>query len=300
MKNFNDLRQIGMEVNKKCKVAYGSIDGYKYVINDVNSHRQYNIVTSMRVDHAEIINNYLRELDQNEHIAWTDYREGFVVISIKASKGITAQDFEKILKDFSEFCQKNQYEQYCRHCGETKELIVGSVYGNNNLYCDDCLKSFEESQSKAKKANVPLGIIGALLGSIIGVVAWVVVYKLGYIAGLVGFVMAFCCIKGYEILGGKLDKKGVWISVVIAVIMLAVAEGISLVWMIHDVMNEYYVVSFVESFEFIPLLLSDSSMVFEIIKDLLIGYAFMAFTSFSFIKAQHQIVSYQDEVVRME
>ena len=126
----------------------------------------------MRVDHAEIINNYLRELDQNEHIAWTDYREGFVVISIKASKGITAQDFEKILKDFSEFCQKNQYEQYCRHCGETKELIVGSVYGNNNLYCDDCLKSFEESQSKAKKANVPLGIIGALLGSIIGVVAF--------------------------------------------------------------------------------------------------------------------------------
>ena len=78
-----------------------------------------------------------------------------------------------------------------------------------------------------RRENVIGGIVGALLGSLIGVAAIVLLDQLGYVAAVSGIVMGFCALKGYEILGGKLSKLGVVISVIIVILMIWVGTRAS-------------------------------------------------------------------------
>lgn len=91
--------------------------------------------------------------------------------------------------------------------------------------CPDCEADMRgklalaSSQKAQKKENVVGGIVGALLGSLVGVLCIVVLGQLGYVAALSGAVMAVGVLKGYELLGGKLTKKGIVISIVIMLFM---------------------------------------------------------------------------------
>ena len=99
------------------------------------------------------------------------------------------------------------------------------INGSCRSICSACFGKMQENIAtaqadiKAKPGNYVTGIVGALLGSLIGVIAWVLVYQLGYIAAIVGLIMAVCTIKGYQLLGGKLNIAGVIICVVIMIEM---------------------------------------------------------------------------------
>ena len=58
------------------------------------------------------------------------------------------------------------------------------------------------------------GVVGALIGSLLGAASIILLSQLGYVAAISGVIMAVCALKGYELLGGKLTKKGVIISAV--------------------------------------------------------------------------------------
>lgn len=75
-----------------------------------------------------------------------------------------------------------------------------------------------------KRENVIGGIVGALLGSLLGVASIVLLSQTGYVSVLAGVVMALGVLKGYELLGGKLTKKGVVICVVIMLLMTYVGD----------------------------------------------------------------------------
>lgn len=70
------------------------------------------------------------------------------------------------------------------------------------------------------------GLVGALLGSLIGVVCIVIFGQIGRVAIISGIIMAVCTLKGYEMLGGKLTKKGVVFSIILMFIMTYVGDRI--------------------------------------------------------------------------
>lgn len=84
-----------------------------------------------------------------------------------------------------------------------------------------------EQETKAKQENVVAGIVGAFLGSLIGVVCAVVIGQLGYVASVSGLIMAVGALKGYELLGGSLSKKGAVISSVLVVVMTYLAHRLT-------------------------------------------------------------------------
>lgn len=65
--------------------------------------------------------------------------------------------------------------------------------------------------------KIGLGIIGALVGALLGGASIIAFSQLGYIASISGFILAFCTLKGYELLARGLSKKGV---VLCALLML--------------------------------------------------------------------------------
>ena len=74
-------------------------------------------------------------------------------------------------------------------------------------------------EEREKRENIVAGVVGAFLGSLIGVACVVIIGQLGYVASISGLIMAVCALKGYELLGGSLTKKGALISSLLILVM---------------------------------------------------------------------------------
>ena len=153
--------------------------------------------------------------------------------------------------------------------------------GNNSIEVDT------DTGVEAQKSNVFLGTIGALLGAMLGGVIWIIIGELGFIAGLAGFAMMFFAIKGYSGLSGRLDKKGQIISLVIALIMIFVADYTSyaLSFCKYYFDGNYSIQNLVSSFKNLPEYLTYADYWSSFLIDLAIGYALSIASGFGIIRA---------------
>lgn len=140
----------------------------------------------------------------------------------------------------------NGYRTGCWACGTDDGTVEHYVVnGTSYFLCPKCANEFEKElvnrqvEKKSQNSKTVPGIIGAFLGGLIGVVLWVLIYRVGYIAGIAGLVTVVCAMKGYEMLGGCLDKKGVIITTVMSLALIYLANHISWSWEIFDAFNEY-------------------------------------------------------------
>lgn len=258
------------------------------------------MITTMKNDNKTgVLSQYLEGMDKGQLINWTHYKDNTVIINLKNSKYLTVWEMDKIMKEIASIASQNGYVQCCRHCGQEIPIDVCSINGHIDLSCSSCLGQLAQNQPKLKDVNLPLGIVGALAGSLVGVLVWVIIYKLGFVAGITGFIMSVCCFKGYEMLGGRIDKKGVWIAVIIAIVMLAAAEMISLGLEIHDAFSAVYGISMTDAFRSIPSFLGEPEILGTVVEDLLFGYVFMAAASYSYIRNIHKTVSNDGVVERL-
>lgn len=84
----------------------------------------------------------------------------------------------------------------------------------------------EQKERETRRESLVAGLVGAFLGSLLGMACIIVVSQLGYVASLCGVVMAVCTLKGYELLGGVLSRKGAAAAGIITVVMTYVAYQI--------------------------------------------------------------------------
>ena len=133
-----------------------------------------------------------------------------------------------------------------------------------------------------EKSNMIAGLVGAFLGSLIGCALWVGIYKLGYIAGIAGAVTGICAFKGYEILGKRLDVKGVIASVIIMFVMIFFANKLSWAWEIYDV-YKLDGITFGQAFQSADEIIAYSELTATYYKDLAIGYVLTLVCSYKII-----------------
>ena len=79
------------------------------------------------------------------------------------------------------------------------------------------------------KANIFLGMIGAVIGSLAGVLLWIAIDRIGFIAGISGVVMLIASFKGYALLGGRLDRFGTIFCIILSFIMIFVAVNAAVI-----------------------------------------------------------------------
>ena len=112
---------------------------------------------------------------------------------------------------------------YCPNCGQENS--------DNEIICQRCgnlLNAEKTNVEQEKIEKVPNGIVGAVLGALIGGIVIVLLYQLELVSTWSGVLLAFCTLKGYELLGGKLSKLGVGISVLLILLMPICAYLISM------------------------------------------------------------------------
>lgn len=129
------------------------------------------------------------------------------------------------------------YNPCCGLCGQNVETAAFQTGSEYKHICSDCeirlrdQMHLAEQAEAQKKENVIGGIVGAIIGSLIGILCIVILSRMGYVAALSGVAMAIGVMKGYEILGKKISKKGIVICVIIMLFMTYVGDRVD--WAIY-------------------------------------------------------------------
>ena len=166
----------------------------------------------------------------------------------------------------------------CNHCGTT--LAEGAVT------CSVCGAAVQNpgAAEVVVKERVALGILGALIGAIIGGASIVILSHLGYVAAVSGIILAFGTLKGYELLGKKLSKTGVIISIILMLLTPFLAHGIDLMFQLHATWQEYGVTLAETLPLFLEVMAEDAELLRVYLSELGMIYLFVALGAFLSIR----------------
>lgn len=166
-------------------------------------------------------------------------------------------------------------------------------YRNNNLYNanepqDSEFAPYDATRSSLNwnpqvTTNPVCGWIGAIVGFIIGGAIWVLIMQIGYIVGIVGAGTLLLGMFGYMLLAKeKISVKKLIIMVLLAAVAIFFAEVLG-----RAVAAEVDLSLVLDVFQ------NNSNFRFDVIIDLIIGYAFLgvgvyyAYEKFGWIKSNY-------------
>ena len=132
--------------------------------------------------------------------------------------------------------------------------------------------------------NVVMGILGALVGAVLGGACIILLSQIGYIASISGFVLAFCTLKGYELLAKGMSTKGIVICLILMILTPFVADWLDWGILFMRELPEYGF-SLLDWVLLLPTLLAeDSELMGEYLKNLGMLYLFVVLGGFYSLK----------------
>lgn len=277
------IQLLGGSLTDHGSYTDGNYQGYPVVITTESTvyHVRINAVSAQDPDNTQLA-QYLEYQKQNvKHLVDYSCTSTSVLLTIKmpAVNGNKVPDMiNGVVEPLIQYLSSGNYLPCCESCGSTQEYLSNyEVNGSYHYLCTSCAQQIEQNlqqnqqTTRAKKSNLVAGLVGAFVGSLIGCALWVLIYRLGYIAGIAGAVTAICALRGYELLGGHLDRKGVIISTVMMLVMIFFANRLSWTWDAYDALkDEGY--TFSECYQYLDNILDLSELTGSYYSELFIGY----------------------------
>lgn len=277
-------RFLGLGFNREYCVVYGEKDGFMLHISGLETNRgtEYGMVcVSVGVDgNGAKIEQDKRFRKEHKGVQGVVQEKHTVRMTLKQCKKVEKikETLQESLPAFLEMLKMEGFANGCELCGESRETETACVAGNVLGLCDECYEKVSQNAAaytmgeNSKKENLAGGIVGALLGSLIGVASIILLSRMGYVAALSGVIMAVCALKGYELLGGKLSKKGIVISAVIMILMTYVGDRLDWAVLIAGDLE----VDIFYGYRLVPLLLSEEIIdVTSYVLNLVLVYIFV-------------------------
>lgn len=282
----------GFVFEKAQNVIHGAYSGLEFLIVPLIGENQFRIQLHVDVEGnrgKDGLLEFLGMLKKRHSFVQHSGYNGMNLISVHVASN-EQEDKENLtilVSELSSKCQEFGIHNCCSYCRNVKPLRAAAVDGVPALICDDCRVKLVsgESVTQAKRENVPLGIIGAILGVLLGSALWILIGQLGFIAGIAGFAIVFCGMKGYDLLGKRLSKVGIVVCVLLSILMILGAEVASLGFVIYKELSEYGTLTMADAFSLIPELMKESEVAAGVAKDLLVGYALAIWASYASIKS---------------
>ena len=166
----------------------------------------------------------------------------------------------------------------CEKCGQP--MNPGS------LICESCGHDHTAAAPQVelkKPENVGSGIIGAIAGALLGAASIVLIGQLGYISALSGLILAFCTIKGYELLAKGRSVKGTILCILLIAITPYFADRLN--WALVFQQEVYTENTVGEVFAMIPQLVEEyPEVAAEYWKNLAMTYLFAALGAFGILR----------------
>ena len=284
-------------VEKTKNVVSGTVKGYQTTISFLVQGKytiSMNVVQGEREPLQPIIVFLERLKSQNKKIISAVYFDSHIEITglLPNSKKKYGETIAWCLDCVTYYLQENGFVTGCAICGNRDvHTKLCNINEHMIMACDSC---YEEKVSlveqnkitqKEKKSNVVTGLVGGLFGSLIGVLAWVIIFKLGYIAAISGIIMVVCVMKGYELMGGKMNALGAVLCFVISIGMIYVAHRLAWSIVIAEELTSYGVSYYFRNLNGILDLLDGWA---EFMKGLVYGIIFMVIGGVSILHSAYK------------
>lgn len=233
---YNQLAlSLGMRYDIASNTIHGQRDGFDLLLYAADSNMPYTLSVHTAVKTptgAPITKEEFKELSKNVKLLGLGHQDGnhvvmpmLSLVNQKKQRDALRDRVTEALDHFIPFLKGKGCQPCCSVCGRPEEVSAFKAEGSYFHLCQDCEADMRgkmavaSTQKAKKKENVVGGVVGALIGSLVGVLCIILLGQMGYVAALSGAIMAVGVLKGYELLGGRLTKKGIVISVVIMLFM---------------------------------------------------------------------------------
>ena len=225
--------RLGLRFDEELGLIFGQKEGYSLYITEVSQQNQYSIHFSARLadglDSKEVFRDWTAQSKSIASVTANRYKITCLVKNGMTKKKAAAH-LEEALEASLTFLRERGFVNVCEHSGEQGSIDIYQL-GNQLLILSptsfDALgasHSLDNQEYDNQSEHLVTGIVGAFLGSLIGLIVILIVARMGYVSVAGGIVMGVCTIKGYELLGKKLSKKGLVISILLMIVMTFVAQ----------------------------------------------------------------------------
>lgn len=277
--NYRNLASgIGFYYDESTNTIYGTRNGYELLVYASDQRYPYllTITTSVRSAGAALAKDEMTQFRKSvAPVSSLTQKDSLITVVNKSQKNQSklCSDLGSTIDALTAFLRERNYAPCCQTCGAPKQTVGFMLESARIHLCADCAaRTKSENEVKAqgreqKNVNIIGGIIGAVLGSLLGVVCIVILGRLGYVAAMSGIVMAFCTLKGFDKLGGKLTAVGIVISCVIMIAMTYFGNRLDWGLEISKGMRDYYDygMSVWEAFRAVPAFVEEGDVMGEYI-----------------------------------
>ncbi|MBP2623127.1 ECF transporter S component [Streptococcus oricebi] len=225
--------RLGLRFDEELGLIFGQKEGYNLYITEASQQNQYSIYFSVSLaeglDGKEVLRDWK---DQAKSLLRVDANRYKITCLVKnaMTKNKAANYLEEALEASLNFLTERGFVNVCEQSGEQGQIDVYQV-GNQALILSPASfqslaasHSLDNQEYDNQSEHMVAGIVGAFLGSLIGLIVILLVAQMGYVSVAGGIVMGVCTIKGYELLGKKVSKKGLVISILLMIVMTFVAQ----------------------------------------------------------------------------
>ena len=226
----------GLRYDEANNLFHGVRDGFDFIVYAADENHPFSLVlhtAAKSADGSVLDKKVVRAFEKSSRsIGYLGQKNMDIRVTVQATAKNLKEALNECITATTAFLRANSYSPCCDLCGQPVETVALKMGGEYYHMCPDCeMKMRSDAAMKAqqtarKKENIIGGIVGALLGSLLGALSVLILSQLGYVAALSGVIMAVCVLKGYEMLGGKLTKKAVVISVIIMILMTYFADRV--------------------------------------------------------------------------
>lgn len=244
---YSIATDLGLQFDGEARVMYGEREGFLLVIEGTETKNVFNISFSAKqgsegdlIEDGEILWNELKEQSKAINAISFDGYLTSIVVKGGMTKGKAVETLWTAIQDIVDFLLNHQFVQVNAETGEEEPIGLYQIGDAIFLIDDATFRAYEaEVQDtveayEAREENFLLGIVGAVIGVIIGGAVALLVARLGYVSVLAGIALGFCSIKGYEILGKKLTKKGVVVSAILMVLTVLLVNQLDYILFLMD------------------------------------------------------------------
>ena len=244
---YSIATDLGLQFDGEARVMYGEREGFLLVIEGTETKNVFNISFSAKqgsegdlIEDGEILWNELKEQSKAINAISFDGYLTSIVVKGGMTKGKAVETLWTAIQDIVDFLLNHQFVQVNAETGEEEPIGLYQIGDAIFLIDDATFRAYEaEVQDtveayEAREENFLLGIVGAVIGVIIGGTVALLVARLGYVSVLAGIALGFCSIKGYEILGKKLTKKGVVVSAILMVLTVLLVNQLDYILFLMD------------------------------------------------------------------
>ncbi|MBS4461244.1 MULTISPECIES: DUF1097 domain-containing protein [unclassified Facklamia] len=266
MKNIRTevANTLGLKYNQESTIIYGQQNGFTVALKmgEGKKNGLSTLIVSIQKDGQPItkaLSEELKNLTKEISAVTCDTYKTNITIKQGMTKNKTKENVLIVFPLVMQFLQKHQFVN-CSEIDvnqtETSVYIVQNVIQLlnqeefNQIYSDI---DRQKQERESKKESRLLGIIGAFLGSLIGAAVIIIIGQLGYVSVIGGLVIGFATVKGYELLAKRFSWFGVFVSFLMALIMVYIAYKID--WAIS--IARQVEANFFDVYQNIPVLLDN-------------------------------------------